>query len=138
MKILITISAFLISVNVFAANENFDLTCKLVSVNFFSASETIVNVNCGQQGNYEFVGDNNSPCLAADNLKQFIFGARIGETLQINAENGSHTGLGGIENSTDIIFASRENSNAVLEAATVIHHGTPKKCNNTQVVMFRN
>lgn len=114
----------------------YSMSCEFVSSSSYQDIETTVTLNCDNGfGQTRLFGANNSPCLASDNLKQFFAGSTVGEKVQIIGETGIYSFYSGLVESFDVSTATRANSDQILKAPTIIHHGKPKACNNTQIAI---
>ena len=134
MKKVIMMAVLAFTSNVFAADE-FHLSCQFLSSSS-SIGSTTVKLACAE-GSFTLSGSNNSPCKAADHLQEFFAGSLESEAVEIDGLVYSSSGMGGVETNIDVVLATRANSEAVLEAPTVLNHGQPKKCNTTHVRIFR-
>ncbi len=128
----------ILSMATIARADFYSLSCRFVSMSTFEQLQTEVLVNCNNGwGLTHLLGLNNSPCKPATNLENFFKGATPNEVVKIIGQTGTNVSLGGLVDGFDISIAKRTGSSSILQAPTIIQHGQPKKCNNTQVAIFR-
>ena len=121
MKNVIVLLSLIISALAVQAQE---VTCQFQSVKYYEG-ETLALVTCGAQ-TIEMAGENNSPCKAADALTRVLKGVRAHDSVVINFELRSRSGLGGMEEIYDVdsVTAGQNSIRAI------------GKCSSTHIQLF--
>jgi hypothetical protein len=106
-------------------------------INFDTVKAKLVNCD-GEASARLLVGENNSACVAANNLRAFFEGAVAGEQVQLTVDD-FRTGNtdGSFRESTDVLYAVRQSGAKMVPAILTDKHGRPKACTSTQVALRR-
>ena len=131
----------------FAHADTKFIECRLVNVdatvpkplgfiNFDNVTAALNDCDGAGGGGIVLSGVNNSACLAADNLRDFLSDAPKGEKVRVLVGFFSNSSEGGFENKFEVINATRPGKKMVTK--TLIEKGRRVQCSTTQVQVFRN